>query len=52
MKKLVMLVAVFVSLSVVSVFAADSNTFIDLNCVIQQHLLKFHKFKKKIFRRN
>ena len=30
MKKLVMLVAVFVSLSVVSVFAADSNTFIDL----------------------
>ena len=30
MKKIVMLVAVFVSLSVVSVFAADSNTFIDL----------------------
>ena len=30
MKKLVMLVAVFVSLSVVSVFAADSNTFIDI----------------------
>ncbi|MBR3627430.1 MAG: ankyrin repeat domain-containing protein [Elusimicrobia bacterium] len=30
MKKLVMLVAMFVSLSVVSVFAADSNTFIDL----------------------
>ena len=30
MKKLVMLVAVFVSFSVVSAFAADSNTFIDL----------------------
>ena len=30
MKKLVMLVAVFVSLAVVSVYAADSNTFIDL----------------------
>ena len=30
MKKLVMLVAVFVSLSFVSVYAADSNTFIDL----------------------
>lgn len=30
MKKLMMLVAVFVSLSVVSAFAADSNTFIDL----------------------
>ena len=30
MKKLIMLVAVFVSLSTVSVFAADSNTFIDL----------------------
>ena len=30
MKKLIMLVAAVVSLSVVSVFAADSNTFIDL----------------------
>jgi len=30
MKKLIMLVAVFVSFTVVSVFAADSNTFIDL----------------------
>ena len=30
MKKLVMLVAVFVSLSVVSVYAADSSQFIDL----------------------
>ena len=30
MKKLVMLVAVFVCLSVVSVYAADSSTFIDL----------------------
>ena len=30
MKKLVMLVAVFVSLSFVSAYAADSNTFIDL----------------------
>ena len=30
MKKLVMLVAVFVSLSVISIYAADSSTFIDL----------------------
>ena len=30
MKKLVMLVAVFVSLSVVSIYAADSSTFVDL----------------------
>lgn len=30
MKKIIMLVAVFVSLSAVSVYAADSNTFIDL----------------------
>ena len=30
MKKLVMLVAVFVSLSVASVYAADSSTFVDL----------------------
>lgn len=30
MKKIVMLVAVFVSLSVVSVYAADSSTFVDL----------------------
>ena len=30
MKKLVMLVAVFVSLAVVSVYAADSSQFIDI----------------------